>query len=155
MDSGNRCSSEWYVMQDDVIEPRQIEKANVASGCSDQDLNAWIRALRDLPEAPVTESDVLAWIEGPLRGFFPFEKFLGAYGNLSGGRVNMRLSVSSGHAPEFLAGLENSFDLKSRGCFAWWASNRKPFIVDRTGALDAAGVWSFATKRSLEEMERF
>ena len=110
------------------------EKHNAASAPPDLDLQAWIDALRARPSASVTEADVLAWTEGPLRQFFPFEKFLGAYGNLSGGRIQMRSLVSSGHAPDFLAGLESKFDLKSRGCFAWWVSNRKAFILDKDGA---------------------
>jgi DNA-binding CsgD family transcriptional regulator len=111
--------------------------------------------LRKLPTAPVTEGDVVAWVEGPLRNFFPFEKFLGAYGNLSGGRIQMRSLVSSGHSPEFLSGLEGRFDLKARGCFAWWASNRKAFILDKSGALDGAGAPIVATRRELEEIDRF
>ncbi len=112
-------------------------------------------ALRALPVAPVTEGDVVAWVDGPLQKFFPFEKFLGAYGNLSGGRIQMRSLVSSGHSPEFLSGLEGRFDLKARGCFAWWVSNRKAFILDKSGALDDAGVPIAATKRELEEIDRF
>jgi DNA-binding CsgD family transcriptional regulator len=132
-----------------------LQKDDVVSGSPDLNLDAWIGALRVLPAAPVTEHDVVAWVEGPLRAFFPFEKFLGAYGNLSGGRIQMRSLVSSGHSPEFLAGLEGRFDLKSRGCFAWWVSNRKAFILDKAGAMDAAGVPIVATQRELEEIERF
>lgn len=86
---------------------------------------------------------------------FPFERFLGGYGNLSGGRIQMRLLVTSGHVQEFLAGLESAFDLNSRGCFAWWVSNRKGFILDKTGARDEAGVPISATERELEEVKRF
>ena len=67
----------------------------------------------------------------------------------------MRSLVSSGHAPDFLAGLESKFDLKWRGCFAWWVSNRKAFILDRDGALDEAGVAITATRLELEEIDRF
>jgi DNA-binding CsgD family transcriptional regulator len=104
----------------------------------------------------VTEADLVAWVEGPLRKFFPFERFWGAYGNLSGGRIQMRSLVSSsGHAPEFLATREITFDLKTRGYFAWWVHNRKPFILDKTGAQDCAGTPIFATRHELEEIERF
>jgi len=137
------------------VKPRKIAKDAAASVNPDLGLQAWIDALRALPAASVTEADVVAWSEGPLRKFFPFEKFLGAYGNLSGGRIQMRSLVSSGHAPDFLAGLESKFDLKSRGCFAWWVSNRKAFILDRDGALDEAGVAITATRLELEEIDRF
>jgi DNA-binding CsgD family transcriptional regulator len=130
-------------------------KRDAAPGFSDPDLNAWIDALRVLPTAPVTEADVLAWVEGPLRKFFTFEKFLGAYGNLSGGRIQMRSLVSSGHAPEFLAGLEATFGLKSRGCFAWWVANRRAFTLDSSGARDEDGAAIVPTRRELDEIDRF
>ena len=131
----------------------QARNGDVALG--GPDLKAWIRALSLLPVAPMIETDVLAWVEGPLRQFFPFKRFLGGYGSLSGGRIEMRSWVTSGHAPEFLAGLESKFDLKARGCFAWWVSNRKAFILDKTGAMDEAGLAILATRRELEEIERF
>lgn len=137
------------------VAPRKTGKDEAISTPPDLNLQAWIDALRALPAAAVTEADVLAWTEGPLRHFFPFEKFLGAYGHLSGGRIQMRSLVSSGHAQDFLAGLESKFDLKSRGCFAWWVSNRKAFILDKDGALDEAGVPITATRLELEEIDRF
>lgn len=142
-----------YPTQNDVAGLGQARNGDVALG--DPDLRAWIRALSLLPVAPVTERDVLAWVEGPLRRFFSFERFLGAYGNLSGGRIDVRSLISSGHAPEFLLGLESTFSLKSRGCFGWWESNRKAFILDKTGAMDGAGLAILATRRELEEVERF
>ncbi|KRR28007.1 LuxR family transcriptional regulator [Bradyrhizobium lablabi] len=139
-----------------MVGPGQIDEADPASDLSEADFQAWTRTLRELPQrGRLTEADVLAWVEGPLRHFFPFEKFIGLYGTLSGGRVRILWFLSSGHDPEFLAGLEDSFDLKMRGCFEWWVSNRKPFIVDMTGPVDEAGVRRFITRRSLEEIERF
>jgi DNA-binding CsgD family transcriptional regulator len=143
------------LMRSNVVEFAKIDPRDVAFGFSDVDLLAWMDALRMLPVSPLTEGEVLAWVEGPLRQFFPFEKFLGAYGNLSGGRVQVRSWMSSGHSREFLASRESTFDLNSRGCFAWWVSNRRAFIFDETGAIDEPGVRSLAAKRSLEEMKRF
>jgi DNA-binding CsgD family transcriptional regulator len=134
---------------------RRSEKPNVAFVFPDVELQAWIEALRVLPCVPVTEGDVLAWVEGPLRQFFPFEKFLGTYGNLSGGRIQTLSVVSSGHTPELLASLGSAFDLNLRGSFAWWVANRKAFILDKTGAMDAAGASIVPTQRELEEIERF
>jgi len=102
----------------------------------------------------VTESDVLAWVEGPLRAFFPFENFLAAYGSLLGGRIQMHSLISSGHSTEFLAGLESRFELNARGCFAWWVANRKAFILDKM-ALNDADMPNIATRRELDEIERF
>ncbi|MBR1221585.1 LuxR family transcriptional regulator [Bradyrhizobium sp. U87765 SZCCT0131] len=97
----------------------------------------------------VTEDQILQWVEGPLRRFLPFERFLGGYGRLSGGRIRMRSLVTSGHHPDFVAGLEDAFDLALRGCFAWWVQNRAAFILDPADPPD------FATARELEEIKRF
>jgi len=138
-----------------VAEIESVLKTDISLKPSSLDFGAWIGALNGLPKAPMTGRDVLTWIEGPLRQFFPFERFLGSYGQMSGGRIRRRSLVTSGYDQEFLASLENTFDVKSRGCFAWWVTNRKPFMLDKTGGRDEAGVFIFATKRELEEIERF
>ena len=113
------------------------------------DINTWIGALSEVPTGSITEQQIVSWVEGPLRRFFPFQKFLGAYGRLSGGRIRMRNMVTSGHDPAFIASLEDAFDLNARGAFAWWVQNRAAFI------LDPASPPAFASKRELEEMKRF
>jgi DNA-binding CsgD family transcriptional regulator len=112
-------------------------------------LKAWIDALNAVPAGPMTEDRILSWVDGPLRSFLPFERFLGAYGRLSGGRIRIRNLLTSGHQPEFIASLEDTFDLTLRGCFAWWVQNRAAFI------LDPAQPPAFATDRELEEIRRF
>ena len=135
-----------------ALEPVQKDAALNRSGL---DLQTWVDALNALPGAPVTESDIRAWVEGPLRKFFPFERFFGGYGSLSAGRIRRHSMVASGYTQEFLSTLENAFDLNSRGCFAWWVSNRRAFFLDETGARDERGMRIPATKRELEEIERF
>ncbi len=98
---------------------------------------------------------MLRWVEGPVRNFFPYEKFLGAYGHSSGGRIEIRSILSSGHAPEFIAGLDTMFDPRLRGGFAWWVAERKPFMFDHAGALDIAGTTKLVTKRTLDDIGRF
>jgi DNA-binding CsgD family transcriptional regulator len=118
--------------------------------CSKLTLSTWSAALRAVPMSDVTEVNLLTWVEGPLRQFLPFERFVGVYGNVSGGRFHMRSLLSSGHTPEFLAGLESTFDLKSGGCFGWWVANRKPFILEReAGGRDEVGTRISATQREL------
>jgi DNA-binding CsgD family transcriptional regulator len=116
---------------------------------SGPDLNAWIGALKSAPAGSVTEDQIRVWVEGPLRRFFPFQRFLGAYGRLAGGRIRMRNVVTSGHEAAFVASLEDAFDLTSRGCFAWWVQNRAAFV------LDPASPPAFATQRELEEIRSF
>jgi len=113
------------------------------------DIKAWIGALNAVPAGSMSEDQILSWVEGPLRRFFPFQRFLGGYGRLSGGRIRMRYLVTSGHQPAFVASLEDAFNLTSRGCFAWWVQKRAAFI------LDPACPPSFATDRELEEIRRF
>jgi DNA-binding CsgD family transcriptional regulator len=73
---------------------------------------------------------------------------------LSGGRIKRSL-LTSGYTEEFLSTLENVLDLNSRGCFAWWMSNRKAFFLDETGAWDEQDTPIPVTRRELEEIERF
>jgi hypothetical protein len=132
-----------------TVEPGQGEATGPSADPLGLDLKAWVDALSAVPAGSMTEDQILNWVEGPLRRFFPFQRFLGGYGRLSGGRVLMRNLVTSGHQPPFLASLENAFNLTSRGCFAWWVQNRAAFI------LDPACPPPFATDRELEEIRRF
>jgi DNA-binding CsgD family transcriptional regulator len=134
-----------------ALEPVQ----KTALSRSGLDLQTWLNALSALPTAPVTESDIVSWVEGSLRKFFPFERFFGVYGSMSGGLIRMRSPVTSGYTQEFLSTLEDVFDPNLRGCFAWWVSNRRAFFIDATGGRDEQDVPIPATRRELEEMERF
>jgi DNA-binding CsgD family transcriptional regulator len=130
-------------------QPERGESTGVPADPHGLDLKAWIGALSAIPVGSMTEDRILSWVEGPLRGFFPFQRFLGGYGRLSGGRIRMRNLVTSGHQPAFIASLEDAFNLTSRGCFAWWVQNRAAFI------LDPACPPSFVTSRELEEIRQF
>jgi DNA-binding CsgD family transcriptional regulator len=141
--------------REDVVWLRPTAECDAASDFSDLNFDAWVAALRALPNSRVTEADVLAWVAEPLRQFFPFERFLGCYGRLAGGRIKMLALISSGHTSEFLGGLESSFDLTVRGCFRWWVSNRKPFILDQNKARGEDGTAIMASRKELEEVERF
>ena len=124
-------------------------KASALADASSLDLRAWIEALSAVPTGPMTDDRILGWVGGPLRQFFPFQRFLGSYGRLAGGRIRMRSLVTSGHEPDFIASLDDAFDLTARGCFAWWVQNRAAFI------LDPADPPPFATKQELDEIKRF
>src|SRR5882757_608644 len=128
---------------------KQAKAVGAAADPSALDLKGWVDALGAVPTGPITENQILAWVEGPLRRFFPFECFLGSYGRLSGGRIRMRNLVTSGHQAEFIATLDTAFDLTARGCFAWWVQNRAAFI------LDPASPPPFASRRELDEIRQF
>jgi DNA-binding CsgD family transcriptional regulator len=122
---------------------------------SEFNLSAWIGVLRALPVSGVTENDVLAWVEGPLRQFFPFEKFMGSYAKLMGGRAQIISLVTSGYPTEFLSELGRGFDLNERGCIAWWVSNCEPFILHRSVGSSETGHPIVATSLELDEVSRF
>jgi DNA-binding CsgD family transcriptional regulator len=144
-----------YRSRDDAAGLELVQKAGVSHHLSGLDLQTWLEALSALPVAPLTERDILTWVEGPLRKFFPFDRFFGAYGSLSGGRIRKRSLTTSGYTEEFLSTLEDALDLNSRGCFAWWMSNRKAFFLDETGARDERDLPVPATRRELDEIEQF
>ena len=121
----------------------------------DLDISGWLRALRDIPTGAVTEGDFRAWLEGPVRRFFAFEKFFGAYGYLSGGRAHMRSTVSSGHGPEFLASRAAAVDVKARPCVEWWLSHRRGMVLDKTMATDAAGARIALSEIEIDDLDRY
>jgi len=123
--------------------------------CIDLDLAAWSRVLRELPTGPMSEADFRAWLEGPLRRFFPFERFFCAYGSIAGGRLYMQSMLTSGFSAEFIASRDRSFDLNERGCMKWWLSHRRSLIMDKAEAMDAAGRPIAMTEREIDDVGRF
>ncbi len=119
------------------------------------DMGRWVRALRSVPTGPVTEADFRDWLEGPLRQFFPFKRFYGVYGSLSGRHVLVRASLASGHSPEFLASRDGSFELKQRACVEWMISHRRSLLMIGTTATDAHGRIVHLQPQEIEELERF
>jgi len=120
----------------------------------DLDLRAWLRALREIPTEAMTESDFKAWIEGPLRRFFPFDRFHGVHGRLSGRSVHMQSIISCGDGPNFLASRAPVFDIRARRCIEWWISHRRGMILDRTIAINAAGARIVPNELEIDDMSR-
>ena len=121
----------------------------------DVDMAAWLRAFRDIPSGTLTEADFLAWVDGPLRRFFTFEKFFGAYGYVSGGRAYMRSAISSGHGPEFMASRAPAIEVKARACIKWWLSHRRAMVLDKTMATDAAGAHIALSEIEIDDLDRY
>jgi DNA-binding CsgD family transcriptional regulator len=119
------------------------------------DLPAWTEALRALPAAPVTERDIVAWIDGALRRFFFFENFMGGYGRWSGGRVHVLSMLSSGHSSEYMASRPGLFELNERPSVAWWIQHQRPFFLDEKGAVDEGGAPVPTSKLDLDGIRRF
>ena len=142
--------------QDNAAGLGPVQKTDASVDLSGPDLQTWLEVLSALPAAPVTESDILAWVEGPLRKFFPFEKFLGAYGGLSGGMIRMRSLVTSGYPQEFLSTLEDVFDRDVARMFFVVGIQAEALLSRRDRRAGRARRFRlFASKRELEELKRF
>jgi DNA-binding CsgD family transcriptional regulator len=94
---------------------------------SKDDLNRWLVALEN---QPASSSELIDWIEGPLRAFFPFERLVCAFGELVAGEIKMTAFRAVGHQPDYLRQLAGSFELAQRGSLAWWLAHREPFVID-------------------------
>ena len=112
-------------------------------------LDRWLDALGSRPMRPVKPEAILAWVEGPLRRFFPFERFIAGYGEFDAGSIKVRQKIASGYDDVFMAQVEGTFDLQRRGCFSWWMRNRSPFVLDGLNPPD------FASQREIDEVLQF
>jgi len=102
----------------------------------DLESDTWLQALKELPTIAVTDDDVLAWVAGPLRRFFPFSRFLGCYARDLGGHIHRSALISWGHDPELPSILEPTCRITARNCLAWWVSNQRPFVLHKGRGFD-------------------
>jgi DNA-binding CsgD family transcriptional regulator len=91
------------------------------------DLQAWLAAIAD-PSA--TASDLLDWVAGPLKRFFPYRGVVLGHGELVAGELNVTHMLTVGHDARYLQQLAATFDLAQRGSLKWWFANRHPFVID-------------------------
>ncbi|WP_218152965.1 response regulator transcription factor [Variovorax sp. YR750] len=91
------------------------------------DLQAWLTAVTD-PRA--TAANLLSWIEGPLRAFFPFRGVVLGHGELVAGQLKITHMLASGLDAEYLQQIATTFELAQRGALQWWLANRQPFLID-------------------------
>lgn len=113
---------------------------------SDEDLRQWALAMRVAPEDP---EQLLNWIGGPLKNFFPFGSFYCVYAKHTIGRIRIVKSISIGHERQFLEQIETTFDIDQRGALARWFKTRKPFFIDQNRKNE------HATEVEIEEIKRF
>lgn len=123
-----------------------LEAERAPTSLSEIDLHAWVRAVAQQPTGP---DDLTAWLQGPLKEFFPFEALVLAYGELVAGEVRVTNMLSCGHAPEYLEQIGATFDLKQRGSLQRWLVTREPFYIDPRCPP------AFASAFELKEIEDF
>jgi len=110
------------------------------------DLQAWLFAVtHPLATAP----DLLSWLEGPLRAFFPYKGVVLGHGELVAGQLKVTHMFASGHDTEYLQQISTTFELAQRGSLQWWFANRQPFFIDPKNPP------LYASAFEIEEIEAF
>ncbi|VTU35083.1 transcriptional regulator EpsA [Variovorax sp. PBL-H6] len=110
------------------------------------DLKAWVTAVTH----PLASADSLtAWLEGPLRKFFPFKGVVLGHGELVAGQLNVTHMLATGHDDAYLRQLPTTFELNQRGSLRWWFSSRQPFHINPKNPSEHASAFE------LDEIERF
>ena len=110
------------------------------------DLDAWVAAVTH-PLAAA--GSLIAWLEGPLRQFFPFRGVVLGHGELVAGQLVVTHMLATGHDEAYLRQIATTFELAQRGSLAWWFSSRQPFHIDPKNPPAHASTFE------LDEIERF
>lgn len=113
---------------------------------SNSDLQRWLAAITNQPKKP---TDLMLWVQGPLKTFFPFTRLFMAHGELVAGQVKTNHWLQCGHATDYLQQLSTTFELEHRGSLKWWFANRRPFCIDPDQPPE------FATSSEVEEIRKF
>jgi DNA-binding CsgD family transcriptional regulator len=113
------------------------------------DYSRWVDALRCQPR---TESELLPWIEGPLRAFSPFQRVFCAHGEHLAGEIKLTHWIALGHTPGFLQQLATTFELRQRTSLAWWLLNRQPLAIDPDNPADHVSSFELQEIRSFDLM---
>ncbi|GAA4335409.1 hypothetical protein GCM10023165_11880 [Variovorax defluvii] len=91
------------------------------------DLDAWVAAVTH-PLA--SAGSLIAWLEGPLRKFFPFKGVVLGHGELVAGQLAVTHMLAAGHDEAYLRQISTTFELSQRGSLRWWFGARRPFHID-------------------------
>ncbi|MBG9388544.1 helix-turn-helix transcriptional regulator [Caenimonas aquaedulcis] len=110
------------------------------------DFDVWLDVLKSWP-GPA--SDLVGWLTGPIRSFFPFERVLLIHGKLIAGEIHITHTLAHGHDEAFLRQLAVKFDLNERGALAHWLAHREPI------AIEPAEPPAFASVHELQEIKQF
>jgi len=115
-------------MSEEVRDPRGDAKSPTFGCLSADDI---LGCARLLDRAPSSDTELDAWVMGPLRDFVGCEKVLFAYGEIVGDQINLVDWRAWGHDPAYLRRLaESARDLKLHTSLAEWSIRRRPFLID-------------------------
>jgi DNA-binding CsgD family transcriptional regulator len=113
---------------------------------TESDLRAWLDAVT---QPPTSLQQLPAWLEGPLRSFFPFQGLVLGCGELVAGLLKVTHLVAVGHEDAYVRQLATTFELEKRGSLKWWFASRQPFFIDpesppvHTSAFELAEIEQF------------
>ncbi len=94
---------------------------------SETDLRRWLSAVT---HTLATNTDLLAWLDGPLRRFFPYKGLVLGQGELVAGQLKVTHMLAIGHEESYLHQIATTFELAQRGSLKCWFANRQPFYID-------------------------
>jgi DNA-binding CsgD family transcriptional regulator len=113
---------------------------------TEADLRTWLTVIAHPLATPAT---LLAWLEGPLQTFFPYQGVLLGYGELTVGQAKTTHMLASGHDKAFLDYLPAVYEMADRSSMKWWLASRQPFFIDPENPP------AYASAFELEEIKRF
>jgi len=113
------------------------------------DYALWAKAVSEQPRTPIYEHALRAWIEGPVRAFFPFTRYVIGYGEYVAGAISVKRRLVGGYRPEWIAALAPTMSPAEPNCFNHWIKERQPC------QFDTANPPSFASKSEIEDAQRF
>ncbi|MFM9928407.1 LuxR C-terminal-related transcriptional regulator [Variovorax sp. H27-G14] len=113
---------------------------------TDSNFRCWASVVRRQPR---TSAELLSWLTGPLKEFFPHRGLILTHGELVAGEMNITHMLTTGHEERYVCQLARKFELDCRGSLRWWFAERRPFYID-PGAPP-----HYASKFELEEIHAF
>jgi hypothetical protein len=119
-ETGNRMSARTATSE------RRIRKDDTPLNSSHQ----FMELLRTRPTGSISDEDFRAWIEGPVRAFLPFERFLAGYGEIAMQGIKITKRITCRYEPELVNQLTPTFDLNAPNSCLHWLKTRAPVVID-------------------------
>lgn len=113
------------------------------------DYGLWAKAVSEQPPKPIYEHALRAWIEGPVRDFFPFKRYVIGYGEYAAGAINVKRRLIGGYRPEWIRALAPTLSPADHNSFNHWIRERQPC------KFETANPPAFASKDEIEDARKF
>src|SRR5689334_15613374 len=87
----------------------------------------WFNVVRSWP---ASEHQLMEWLIGPIREYFPFQRVLLIHAEQRAGAMRVTHQLACGHDEAYLRKLADRFELGERGALAHWLENQTPLGID-------------------------